>query len=52
MNVWVEKQLEFKVNSIELNERPFAIYELNKIKLLFTRIASGRLKLKAIFKDE
>jgi len=52
MNVWIEQYLEFKLNSIELNERSFPIYELNKIKLLFTRTQSGRLKLKAIFKDQ
>jgi hypothetical protein len=46
MNIWTERWLELRENSLLLGERTLPLYDINKAKMIIEPTQSGSLKIK------
>lgn len=52
INIWLEKVLQFRAQTIEIGDRSIPIYDLAKVKLFFVRTPNGACKMKVCCRDE
>lgn len=51
-NIWIERWLEFKENSVQIGERVIPIYDISKAKMIIHPTPTGSLKIKLTVKEE